>query len=448
MAAGSGEVLMTEGSYKKSILRFAVPILIGSFFQQMYNTVDSLIVGNFCGSASLAAVSSAGNLLFMIVGFFAGMSIGSTVVISSFIGSREEKKVEEAVHTTVALGLLTSLLISLVGVLLTPTILRWMDTPPDVMPKSVTYFRVYFLGAVGLTMYNTFVGIIRAAGDSKHPLYYLIISSVLNVILDILIVGILGYDVGGAAFATVISQIVSALLVMRDLIKAKGLHRLFLKKISIDPRMAKKIIKLGLPSGLMNSMISFSNVLIQSYVNYYGKMAMAGIGAYIKIEGFSFIPTQAFSMAITTYIGQNIGAGEVERAKKGINFGMLCTILIAETIGFLIFILAPLLIKMFNADPEVIAYGVQRARICAPFFCLVSYSHFMSAVVRGLGRAITPMVIMLTLWCGVRILVLSISSFFFHDIRLTHWIYPITWSMSAIAFTFSYNKIDLNKASI
>ena len=330
--------LMTEGTIWKKIIFFALPLFLGNLFQQLYNTADSLIVGNFLGSNALAAVSSSGNLIFLMVGFFNGIAIGAGVVIARYFGARDIDNMQRAIHTTVAFGLVSSLVLTVLGVLLAPQILIWMDTPANVLPQSVTYFRIYFMGSLGLVMYNIFVGILQAVGDSRHPLNYLIISSIINIVLDIVLIVVFHMGVGSAAFATILSQFVSAFLCMNRLLRTKDSYRLSLRKIRFHKDMLALIIRYGLPSGLQNSIIAIANVVVQSNINGFGEMAMAGCGAYSKIEGFAFLPITSFTMALTTFVGQNLGARQYERTKKGAKFGMLCSMAIAEVIGIVIFL--------------------------------------------------------------------------------------------------------------
>ena len=285
MRESDSATLMTEGSIWKKITFFAVPIFLGNLFQQMYNTADSLIVGNFLGSNALAAVSSSGNLIYLMIGFFNGIALGAGVVIARYFGARDQENVEKAVHTTVAFGIVASIVLTIVGVFFAPQILVWMQTPANVMPESTEYFRVYFMGSAGFVMYNMFVGILQAVGDSKHPLYYLILSSIINVVLDIVFITVFDMGVGGAAFATDISQVVSAVLCMIQLMRSKAEYRLNLRKIRFEWDIFKQVIQFGLPSGFQNSIIAIANVVVQSNINSFGEMAMAGCGAYSKIEG-------------------------------------------------------------------------------------------------------------------------------------------------------------------
>ncbi len=433
---------MTEGSIGKRITLFAMPIFLGNLFQQLYNTADSLIVGNFLGSNALAAVSSSGSLIFMLIGFLSGMSIGAGVVIARYFGAGDRENMDLAIHTTVAFGLAASVVMTLIGVLLSPQILRLMATPEVVMGDSVTYLRIYFAGSVGFVMYNIFVGILQAVGDSRHPLYYLIVSSLVNIVLDITFIAGFGMGVEGAAIATVISQLVSALLCLIQLTCRQKNCRLYLRRIAFTPRLLKQIIRMGLPSGLQNSIIAFANVVVQSNINSFGELAMAGVGAYSKIEGFGFLPITSFTMALTTFIGQNLGAAQYERTKKGARFGIWATVVLAEFIGVAVFVFAPWLIAAFDSNPEVISIGVAKARTSTLFFFLLAFSHAISAVLRGAGRAIVPMTVMLVFWCVVRVGFLTITVPLTHSILMLYWVYPLTWALSSLTFLIYYKKAD------
>lgn len=429
---------MTEGPIQKKLIGFALPLFLGNLFQQLYNAVDSLIVGNFAGSNALAAVSSAGNLIFLIIGFFNGISMGAGVVIARFIGAQDRKNTEIAVHTTVTLGLISSVLMTLIGVGFTPYILTLMSTPDAVYAQSVVYFRVYFAGSFGFVMYNIFMGILQASGDSKHPLYYLMFSSLVNVVLDLVLIAGFHMGVGAAAFATVMSQLSSALLCLHRLMKVDADYRIVLKKLGMTAKMVKRILHFGLPSGLQNSIMAFSNVVIQSYINSFGPMAMAGIGAYVKVEGFMFIPVTSFCMAITTFVSQNMGAGKIDRMKKGVRFGAFCTLASAEILGFILFVFAEPIVRLFDSNPDVIFYGVERAHVVTLFFFLCAFTHFMSAVLRGVGKPLVPMYVFLFCWCVARVLILAISSLYVHTIYMTYVVYPITWTISSVTLILYY----------
>ncbi len=438
----ASSTLLTEGTIWKKILAFAFPLFLGNLFQQLYNTADSLIVGNFISSDALAAVSSSGSLIFLLVGFFNGISVGAGVVIARFYGARESDKVERAVHTTVAFGIVSGIVLMLTGILFTPTILQWMGTPADVLPASITYFRIYFCGSLAFVLYNIFVGILQSVGDSRHPLYYLILSSVVNIILDLFFVAVLGFGVGAAALATVISQFISAVLCLIRLLRSEEEYRIRLRSIRFDSYMLKQIIRNGLPSGMQNSIIAFANVVVQSNINSFGKMAVAGCGAYSKIEGFGFLPINCFAMALTTFISQNLGAKQYDRAKKGARFGILCSISMAEIIGIVIYVLSPVLIAAFNNDSEVIQFGIAQAHTVTLFYCLLAYSHCLAAIFRGAGKSTVPMVVMMVCWCIIRVTYITVILHFFPVIKAIFWAYPLTWSLSTIIFTLYYFRSD------
>ena len=433
---------MTTGSISKRMIAFALPLLLGNLFQQLYNTVDSLIVGNFLGSSALAAVSSSGSLISMLIGFLSGIASGAGVIVSRYFGANDEKDVCRAVHTMVAFGLVAGVLMGVVGVVFSPQILVWMGTPDSVMSESVAYLQIYFFGSLGFVMYNIFVGILQAVGDSRHPLYYLMVSSVVNLVLDLLLIAGFHTGVGGAALATVVSQLISAALCFAQLLRTRASYRIRLSQIRFDFKMLRQIVQIGLPSGVQNSIISFANVIVQSHINAFGAMAMAGYGAYSKIEGFAFLPINSFTMAMTTFVGQNLGAGQKDRTRRGARFGILTTVLLAELIGVVVFLLAPQLVAAFDSNPEVIRFGVEKARTAALFYCLLAYSHSVASVLRGAGKAVVPMLIMMTFWCVVRVTFLSISIPMTHSIQMVYLVYPLTWSLSSISFFFYYKKAN------
>ena len=433
---------MTSGSIGKRMMFFVLPLLLGNLFQQLYNTVDSLIVGNFLGSSALAAVSSSGSLIFMLIGFLSGISAGASVVISQYFRAEDVPNIQRAVHTTVAFGIAAGLLMTIVGILLSPQILAWMGTPESVMPESISYLQIYFSGSLGFVLYNVFVGILQAVGDSRHPLYYLMASSVINLVLDILFIGFFHTGVSGAALATVISQVFSAILCFVQLLITKESYQLRLSSIRFDLPMLGRIIRSGLPSGVQNSIIAFANVVVQSYINAFGQMAMAGYGAYTKIEGFAFLPINSFTMAMTTFVGQNLGAGQTERTRKGARFGILVTVVMAELIGVIVMLFAPQLIAAFDSTPAVVQFGVEKARTAALFYCLLAYSHSVASVIRGAGKAVVSMLIMMTFWCVVRVAFLAVSIPFTHSVLMVYAVYPLTWALSSVAFFFYYRRAN------
>ena len=434
--------LMTEGNIQEKMIKFAVPIFLGDLFQQLYNIVDALVVGNVLGENALAAVSSTGSLIFLMVGFFVGMFTGVGVIISKFYGAQDYNNTRKAVSTAVAFGLLSGIVLTIIGVLWTPTILRWMGTPENVFADSQIYLRVYFAGIISNIMYNTATGIFRAIGDSKHPLYYLIVSALTNVALDILFVAKLGMGVEGAALATIIAQTLSAILAFHKLCHVDVVYRVELNKIRMDKAILLKMLRVGIPSGIQNSVIAIANVVVQASVNSFGSAAMAGNGSYSKIEGFAFIPITSFSMSLTTFISQNLGAGEHERAKKGAKFGILSAVILAEVTGILIFLFGENLVALFADEADVIAYGMARIRANTLFYFLLAFSHSVAGVMRGAGKSTIPMFVMLGCWCVIRVSYITIIMKFINNITAVFLAYPLTWSLSSILFLIFYLKSD------
>lgn len=433
---------MTVGTPWKLIASFALPVFLSQLFQQFYNTIDSLVVGRVHGTEALAAVSSSGTLIFLMISFFVGTSMGAGIVISKYYGARDYERVSRAVHTNICLGIICGVILTIVGVVLTPTFLRWMGTDPDVMPDATAYFRYYFAGAIAIVLYNNCKGVMNALGDSRRPLYYLIISSVTNVLLDLLFIAVFRWGVWAAAFATTLSQALSVVLCIIHLSKKGTLYQLQLSKLRIDKESLGEIVRYGLPAGVQNSVISFANVIVQTNINSFTKIATAAYGTYAKIEGFAFLPITSFTMALTTFTGQNLGAGLYDRAKKGSRFGIISAVVLAEAIGLVIWLAAPFLIGLFSDDPAVIELGTKQARIESLFFCLLAFSHAVAAVCRGAGKVFVPMSVMLAIWCVLRITYITIMMHYVHEIQYIYWAYPITWGISSIIYLFYYLFAD------
>lgn len=431
---------LTEGSIWKSMLIFAFPVLLSNLLQLFYDTFDAWTVGHFLGDAALAAVSSSSSLIFLLVGFCNGLSLGAGVVIARHFGAKNTDALHNAIHTAIAFGLTAGLVLTALGIAFTPTILRWMDTPADVLPLSIQYFRFYFCGAVFVVMYNMCVGILHAVGDSRHPLYYLMISCSVNVVLDLFFVGFLRLGVGAAAVATTISQGLSAVLCCIHLLRTREVYRLYPSQVRFYWESLKDIVRIGFPSGVQNSMISIANVVVQSSINGFGSAAMAGCGAHTKLEGFAFLPVVCFSQALSTFVSQNLGAKQHGRVKKGIVFGVACGILMAESYGIFAYFFAPHLIRIFNDAPAVVEFGSMHMRTISLFYFLMAFSHCMAAVFRGAGKASVPMYTMLAFWCVVRILYIRLSLPIVNELTTVSWAYPITWLCSSIVFLIYYNK--------
>lgn len=433
---------LTEGSIWKTMLLFALPVFLSNTFQQLYNTFDAWCVGNFIDDNALAAVSSSGSLIFMMVSFFNGVAMGAGVIIARSFGAEEYKEMSKTIHTAIAFGLVTGIVLTFTGVLLTPQILVIMGTPEEVLPLSIEYFRYYFMGAIFTVMYNIFVGILHAVGDSRHPLYYLIFSVFINIVLDMLFVAYLGWGVGSAAVATTISQGISALLCFLLLIRTDLPYRVEIKKIRFHKKHLAEILRYGVPSGIQNSVIAIANVFVQTNINSFGKAAMAGCGSYSKLEGFAFLPVTCFSQALSTFVGQNLGAKKYLRAKKGVAFGVVCSCAMAEVIGIFSYALAPQLIGLFcDSDAAVIA-GTEHMRSICLFYCLLAFSHCIAGVLRGAGKATVPMYTMLLCWCVFRVSYIFVALKFINQLTTVSFAYPITWSLSSIIFLIYFLKAD------
>ena len=433
---------LTEGSIWKSMLFFAFPILLGNIFQQLYNTADAFIVGRFLEKNAYAAVSSSGSLIFLLVGFFTGIAVGAGVVIARYYGAKDYDKLHTAIHTTLAFGLAAGIILTVLGMTLTPQLLRLMKTDPQVLPNSVAYFRMYFAGSIAIVLYNMCVGILQAVGDSRHPLYYLILSSLINIGLDLLFVGVFGLGVWSAATATTIAQFISLGLCLYRLCHYDTVYRVQLHKIRFNFPMLRQIVHFGLPSGVQNSIIAFANVIVQSNINAFGADAMAGCGTYSKLEGFAFLPITCFTMALTTFVSQNLGAHQYDRVKRGVRFGILCSVTMAEVIGALIFLFSPALVALFQNDPPVITIGVKQAHIDAFFYCFLAFSHCIAAIMRGAGKPTVPMFVMLAVWCVLRVSYISIVVPMVGRIEVVFSAYPLTWFTSSVIFLIYFLKSD------
>lgn len=432
--------LMTEGSIFKQILYFSIPLIIGNLFQQLYNTVDSIVVGNFIGDNALAAVNSSGAIVQLLISFFMGLSMGGGVTISNYFGARNREGVHKAVHTTFALSVLSGVLATIIGVVFTPAILKLVNVDPEVMADSVLYLRIYFMGILGLIVYNMCSGMLRAVGDSRHPLYFLIVSSVINVVLDILFVAVFNLGIAGVAYATLIAQFASAILSIRQLMRTDQMYKLELKKVRFHMDILKKIIKIGLPSALQNAIVSFSNVVVQANINSFGKEAMAGAGSYMKVDGFALMPVMSFSMALTTFVGQNIGAKEFERVKKGTKIGVLMSCTTILIISMILLVFAPQVMSIFSSNPNVIAVGKTMMYSVVPGYLFVAISHALAGVLRGAGLTKIPMYVMVVCWCICRVIWITVTVKLFNDIRFVFLGWPVTWVLSATVLIIYYKR--------
>lgn len=437
---------ITEGVIWRQLLIFFFPILIGTFFQQLYNTADAVIVGRFVGKEALSAVGGpTGSLINLLIGFFLGLSTGASVIISQYYGANEEENVKHAVHTSIALSIAGGIIIMVLGILIAPYALRAMGTPKDIMQSSVIYITTFFLGTVFNLLYNMGSGILRAIGDSRRPLYFLIVSCGVNIVFDVLFVGILRLGVFGAALATILAQCISATLVMVVLIKSKACYRVSIKEIRFEPRILKQILKIGLPAGAQSMMYSLSNVIIQSGINGFGTDVVAAWTAYSKMDGFFWMTMSAFGISITTFVGQNFGAGLDKRVKKGIRICMTMAMSIATLLAVILYVGCPVLLQFFTTDKEVIRIGISMVKYFAPFYITYVTIEILSGSLKGVGDSFIPMIITALGICVLRVLWMFIVVPKHPHINTLMLSYPVSWVLTSIMFIiylryFSYLK--------
>ena len=385
-------LLMTQGNIWKLLITFSIPLIIGNLLQQMYNTADSIIVGNFVGSNGLAAVGSGTALINLIIAFAQGASVGAGVVVSQYIGADKKDKIKISVHTSICISIILGLILSLLGIFASPSLLIMMKTPKVVLKSSILYLQIYCGGLIFNVIYNMATGILNAAGNSKKPLVYLAIASFTNIILDLLFIKIFNLGVMGAAIATDISQAISCILAIGYLLKVKSDYKLYIKDLKINKETAVKIIKIGLPTAIQNMVISFSNVLVQSSVNAYGATAMAGYAAYLKIDGFNILPVLSISMAVTTFTGQNVGANRLDRVKKGMYSSLIMVLVYTAFIGAVLLIFSHQVLGLFTHSAQVIMYGQLAMKYFCPYYFLLGILNVLAGTVRGAGKGIPPMI--------------------------------------------------------
>lgn len=441
---------ITEGVIWKQLLIFFFPILFGTFFQQLYNTVDAVIVGRFVGKEALAAVGgSTGTLINLLVGFFVGLSSGATVIISQFYGGGREKRVSEAVHTAIAFSLACGVGLMVIGIAASPIALRAMGTPDDIMQYSLSYIRIYFLGIIPNLVYNMGAGILRAIGDSKRPLYYLMASCFTNIVLDLVLVVWLRLDVRGAAIATIVSQLVSAVLVVLQLLRTKDSYRLVIQKIRLNLFMVMRIVRIGLPAGLQSVMYSASNIIIQSSVNSLGTDTVAAWTAYSKIDSVYWMIISALGISITTFVGQNYGAGKLDRVKRGIYVCLGLSFLITTILSVTLYLGGGYIYLMFTADAAVIAKGMEILHFLVPAFATYVCIEVLSGALRGTGDCWIPMIMTAVGVCALRVLWILVAVPLKPDILTVVFSYPLTWSITSILFlVYFYCFSSLKKFNV
>jgi putative MATE family efflux protein len=429
----------TEGVVWKQLLIFFFPLLFGTFFQQLYNTVDAIVVGRFVGKEALSAVGgSTGTIINLFVGFFVGISSGSTVTISQFFGAKNDQKVSESVHTSIALAIVGGLIIMIIGLIGAPAALKWMGTPDEVMVYSVQYIRIYFAGMIANLIYNMGSGILRAIGDSKRPLYFLIISCIVNIVFDIVFVVIFNWKVIGVAIATVISQIISAVLVCITLIKTQESYKLDLKKIKFNKGLLQKIISIGLPAGLQSLMYSSSNIVVQSSINSFGTDTIAAWTAYAKIDGIFWMILGAFGISATTFVAQNYGAGKNDRVRKGVKTSLTMSIGTSIFLTIFLYLSGPNLFKLFTTNNTVTEIGLNMLYFIAPFYSSFVPIEILSGSLRGLGNTLLPMIITGIGVCVLRVLWVLIAVPIWPSIKTVMMSYPLTWIVTSILFIGYY----------
>ena len=432
------DVDMTRGNVYGLLIEFAVPLLLGNLFQQLYNTVDTWVVGNYVGKEAFSAVGTVNPIINMLIGFFMGLSVGAGVVISQYYGAKQHDKVSDTVHTALVMTGVLGVLFTAIGVSMTPLMLKFMKTPAEVLPEAKRYLTIYFSGIFGLMLYNIGAGILRAVGDSQRPFYFLVLSASLNIVLDLLFVLAFHMGVAGVAYATILSQGISALLVLFVLLRADNCCRVQVRKLKMHWDVLKKIVKVGIPAAIQMAITAFSNVFVQSYINYFGADCMGGWTAYTKIDAFLFLPMQSVAMGATTFVGQNLGVNDVARARQGVGAALKISALITVALMVPVVAFAPHLVRFFNDTPEVVQFGTLFLRMMSPFYVLCCANQILSGSLRGAGDSRTPMIIMLGSFVVFRqIYLFCITHFVSNTIVPVALGYPAGWLVCSAA-TFLY----------
>lgn len=440
MAVKKKSVDMTQGSIWRHLIMFAVPMLIGQIFQQLYSTVDSVVVGQFVGKQALAAVGATGPIINALIGFFSGLSMGAGVVISQCFGAKDKKGVHDAVHTSMLLTFLAAIFCTTLGVLAADPLLRMMSTPEDVFAEASTYLRIYFGGIVGLMVYNIGAGILRAVGDSKRPLYFLIFSACTNVVLDLLFVIAFDMGVAGVAWATVVSQLASAVLVIILLSRTQEDHKLNMREMRVHGHVLRRVLKIGLPAAVQTSVISFSNVFVQAYINAFQSDCMAGWTSYSRLDAFAWLPMMCIGMANTTFVGQNLGAGNLVRVKKGVRAGLLLSMAGTSVVVAFLMLFAESALSLFNGDPEVLKYGTMFIMWMSPFYIPYCATQIYSGALRGAGDSVSPMIITISSFVVFRQLYLLIGTQFINTPLFVGMSYPAGWVVASLCMTLVYKS--------
>lgn len=439
------DVDMTQGNITRHIIQFALPLLIGNIFQQLYNTVDTWVVGNYVSNEAFSAVGTVGPVINMLIGFFMGLSSGTGVVISQHYGARHYDKVHDAVHTAITMTLCLGVLFTGLGIAMTPYMLNLMKTPAEVLPESTAYLTIYFSGILGLMIYNIGAGILRAVGDSTRPFYFLVVCAVMNTVLDLVFVLYLHMGVEGVALATILAQGTSAVLVIITLLRTDNCIKLRLRDLKFHWDMLKKIFSVGIPAALQMAVTSFSNIFVQSYINYFGADCMSGWTAYAKVDQLLFLPMQSIALASTTFVGQNLGSNQVDRAKQGVKRALVLAILATVLMMIPELIFAGPIVSFFNDKPEVIEYGSMLLRWLSPFYVLCCFNQVYSGALRGAGNSRAPMIIMLSTFVVFRQIYLFAMSHICNEIIPIAMSYPAGWLLCSTITTLYFHKVKLGK---
>lgn len=430
---------LLKGSIWKSILIFSLPLLVGNLFQQLYNTVDSYVVGNYVSSHALAAVGQSTSIINMLVGFFMGLATGAGVVIAQYYGAKETKRMQEAIHTSLALTFVLCIVFTALGIALARPILEMIDSPKEVLPLATIYLQIYFGGVSFSLIYNMASGILRALGDSKNPLIYLVISSLVNIVLDFVFVLYFDLGVAGVGIATTIAQLVSAILVMHQLMYTDQDYKVCIRQIRFEKSILTKIIAIGIPAALQNSIVSFSNVIVQSYISKFGSAAVAGYSTTTKLDGFLQLPIQSFSMAITTFVGQNYGAQNYKRVRKGLYTTLLMCEIMIVLAAFIIYTNGDFLVGLFSRDRDVIVAGVTMISVFAPGYIFLPLSHVTAGALRGVGLSKVPMYSMILCFVILRQIYLFVATKFSSELITVFLGWPLTWIVNAALLMLYYH---------
>ena len=436
---------MTRGNITRQLISFAFPLLIGNLFQQLYNTVDTWVVGNFVSDNAFAAVGSMGPIVNMFIGFFLGFSAGAGTLISQNFGARNEDAIEKLVHTSMIMTFIIGLLFTLTGHLLTPLLLDFAKIPEEVRPEARTYLSIYFTGILGLVFYNMGAAILRAVGDSKRPFYYLVVCAVLNTVLDLVFVLIFGMKVEGVALATIISQGVSAVLIIIALMRSDSCIRLRWKNLRLNRHLLYRIISLGIPSALQVSITSFSNIFVQSYINFFGPSCMSGYTAYSKIDMLLFLPAQSISLATTTFVGQNLGCEQEKRARKGVTYSLALSVGVTAVLMVPVLVFSGDVVRFFISEASSIQYGTMFLQYITPFYLLTCFTQVYSSALRGAGNTRAPMIIMLFSYVLYRQIYLAVISNISNDVIHIAMGYPYGWILCSVIFMLYYYTTPLSR---